>query len=135
MDAGTPALDFTLYFAHADLLILIDAIRSSAGAGTLLHYSRDQILRHSAPQRVDAHSPALGHALLFGEFADAAPEEVWLMGAATGNTEPGTQLSDAVRSSVPGLLEMVVERVRAQGVSAVRREVPRTARIWWERAA
>ncbi len=135
VDAGTPALDFILYFANADLLILLDGIKSSAPAGTLLRYSRDEILRHSAPLRVDAHSPALGHALMFGEFTDASPAEVWLMGAATANTDPGTQLTDAVRASVPQLLEMVAERVRAQGVSAVRTQVPRDAKIWWEQAA
>jgi hydrogenase maturation protease len=135
VDAGTPALDFSLYFANADLLILIDAIKSTAPPGTLLRYSREEILRQSAPLRVDAHSPALGHALMFGEFADASPNEVWLMGAATGNTEPGTQLTDAVRASVPALLEMVADTVRRQGVRADRLSVPRAARIWWEQAA
>jgi hydrogenase maturation protease len=135
VDAGTPALDFSLYFADADLLILVDAIKSSAPAGTLLRYSRDEILRQSAPLRVDAHSPALGHALLFGDFADASPKEVWLVGAAMGNTEPGTQLTDAVRASIPELVERIAAMVREQGVAAVRLARPRAARIWWEAAA
>jgi len=57
------------------------------------------------------------------------------MGAAAGNTEPGTQLSDAVRAAVPALLAMIVEAVREQGVSVTRLEVPRVARTWWETAA
>jgi hydrogenase maturation protease len=135
VDAGTPALDFGLYFADADLLIVVDAVKSTAPAGMPLSYSREEILRHSAPLRVDAHSPALGHALMFGDFAGGSPREVLLMGLAIGNNDPGTQLTGAVRASLPALLESIVETVRARGVSVTRPREPRPTHIWWEKAA
>ena len=135
VDAGTPALDFCLYFADADLLIVVDAVKSTAPAGTILSYSREDILRHSAPLRVDAHSPALGHALMFGDFAGAAPHEVTLFGVSIANHDPGTQLSPAVRGAIPALLDRIVEAVRAQEVSANRRRMPRPLQIWWEKAS
>jgi len=135
VDVGTPALDFMLYFANVDLLLVVDAVRSTAPAGTVLQYSREDILRRHAPLRVNAHSPALGHALLFAEFADASPQSVSLLGAATGNTEPGTQLTGSVRAVVPALMETIAAAILAQGVSATKREVPRVANAWWEVAA
>jgi len=132
VDAGTPALDFALYFANADMLLVIDAVRSGAPAGTLLRYSRNDILRGHAPLRIDAHSPALVHALMVGDFASASPSEVLLIGAAVGNTEPGTQLTDDVRAAVPALMEMIAEAIRAQGISMTPALVPRVAHTWWE---
>jgi hydrogenase maturation protease len=90
LDAGTPALDLTLYFANADMLVVVDAVKSSVPAGTVLRYGREDLLRHHAPLRVDPHSPAWGITLQFGNFADQSPKEVFLVGASVGSTEPGT---------------------------------------------
>lgn len=135
LDIGTPALDFLLYFANADLLLVIDAVRSSAPPGTLLRFSREDILRHHAPLRLDSHSPALGHALQFGAFADVSPRDVLLVGIAVENTETGTRLSESVRTAIPALIEMIAGEIRLKGVSAVKFEVPGQVRIWWETAA
>jgi len=135
VDAGTPALDFTLYFANADLLLVVDAVKSSAPAGTLLRYGREDILRHQAPLRIDPHSPALGHALQFGDFADASPKDVCLIGAAVENTEPGTQLSDPMRAAVPLIVDMILGTIRSYGVGVKRLAEPRPLRTWWEKAA
>lgn len=135
LDIGTPALDFALYFANADLLVLIDAVKSSAPVGTVLRYSKADILRKDAPLRMDAHSPALGHALQFAEFAGASPQAVLLVGASAGNTDPGTALTDPVRAAVPALLELIAEEVRRIGVAASLRHEPRPSHVWWETAS
>jgi hydrogenase maturation protease len=134
IDAGTPALDFILYFADVDLLLIVDAVRSSAPPGTVLRYTREDILRHHAPLRIDTHAPALGHALLFAEFAGASPPGVFLFGAAAGNTEPGTRLSNAVRGAVPALMDIIAQTVRAHGSSVDLLPAPRQALNWWEAA-
>jgi hydrogenase maturation protease len=132
VDAGVPAPGFAIDFANADLLLVIDGIRNASSGGTLLRYSREDILRHAVPARVDAYSPALGQALRLGELADTSPKEVCLFGIAVENTEPGNRLSESVRSAVPILMELISAEIRSHGVCAVRLLSPRATRIWEE---
>jgi hydrogenase maturation protease len=135
LDAGTPGLDLAPFLMGADVVIVIDTVRSDDTPGSLRLYRRDAILRHAPRQRLGPHDPGFKQTLLTLEFAGCGPREVLLVGVVPDTTAPSARLSPAARAAVPVAVEAVVAELERLGAPPARRLDPSPAMPWWERVA
>lgn len=131
LDLGTPALDLTHQIVGLHSLVLIDSVTSNEPVGTMVRYSKEDILRDSPAERLDPHSPALSECLMTASMLGASPENVLLVGIVGAVYEPGEPLSAAVRESVQPAIEAVLQELRRLGFSYQKRLVPHEPGIWW----
>jgi hydrogenase maturation protease len=132
IDVGTPGLDFTPYLADAKLVVVVDTVRGSEPPGSLRVLRDGEIVSAPPPPRMSPHEPGLREALMATEFSDSSPEEIVLVGVIPQTTDGGTHLSDPVRSSVRGVVDLIVAELARLERPVVRREPPAVPDIWWE---
>ncbi len=133
-DLGTPALELPTHLAGYDRVILVDAVKADAPAGTIRIYRRDEILRHPPGLRLSPHDPALKETLMLLDLTGEAPADLLLVGVVAKLTEMGVGLSDEVRASLRPAAEAVVAQLAEIGFTATRRETPRAPDLWWQAA-
>jgi hydrogenase maturation protease len=131
LDLGTPALDLTHQIVGLHSLILVDSVTSDDPTGTVVRYSKEDILRETPAERLDPHSPALSECLMTANMLGASPEHVLLVGIVGAVYEPGEPLSAAVRQSVQPAIDAVLQELRRLGFSDQKRLVPNEPGIWW----
>ena len=131
-DLGTPALDLTHQIVGLHSLILIDSVASGDYApGTVVLYRKEEILSVAPAERLDPHSPALSECLLTAEMLGASPEHVLLVGIVGSTYEPGESMSAAVRRSVDGAIQAILEELLRLGFSFEKKSSASEAGIWW----
>ena len=130
-DAGTPGLDLVPMLEHRRAVVIVDSVKSDAPPGTILLYSKDEILAGRVGIRFGPHEPALRDALAALEFSGAGPGEVVLIGVVPETVQTGTQLSPSVRDALPVALREVLRQLRRLGVDAVPRAVAAPPDVWW----
>lgn len=133
-ELGTPGFDLVPYLGGRDTVILVDAVRADAPAGTVRVYRREEILAHPPGLRVSPHDPALKETLLSLEFSGGGPREVVLVGIVPRRTEQGTGLSPEVAAAVPRAVAAVLAELERLGVRAAPRPSGEPAEVWWETA-
>ncbi len=133
LDVGTPGLDLLPYLAGASHVIIVDTVRAEGSPGELRLYRRDQLLAAPPQPRLSPHDPGLRDALLTAEIADAAPQEVLLVGVIPGATRTGVGLSEAVRTGVEPACLAVLSELDRLGLSARPRQPAQEPDIWWEK--
>jgi hydrogenase maturation protease len=112
-------------FAAEDLLIVIDAVRFGAEAGTIHRMSRED-LQAAARMPVTSHDIALADALSVCAllYPERMPKEVRFIGVEGENFNIlGAPLSDAIEKAVPIVVEEVL------GLLAVSDEVIDATRV------
>jgi hydrogenase maturation protease len=132
VDVGTPGLDFTPYLTDAELVVVVDAVRSGGDPGTVRVWRDDELLEAPPVARTNPHEPGLREALMATEFEDRRPQHVVLVGVVPRSLETGTRLSETVRSAVDPAAETVIAELARAGTSVARREPPARPEIWWE---
>lgn len=131
LDLGTPALDLTHQIVGLRSLILIDSVTSDDPPGSVVLYKKEDILRISPTQRLDPHSPALSECLLTAEMLGSSPENVLLVGIVGAGFEPGSALSESVRSSAGSAIEKIVGELTRLGYRVQKKSTPQTPALWW----
>lgn len=133
-DLGTPALDLTHRIARRRGVILIDCIAPGEyKAGTVLLYTKEQLLTAIPARRLDPHSPALSECLLTAEMLGAVPEKVLLIGAVGESFEPGNALSASILSSISKVIDAVIDELKSLEVDfRPRFSAGGEIRIWWQ---
>jgi hydrogenase maturation protease len=132
VDVGTPGLDFTPYLTDAELVVVVDAVRSSGAPGTIRVWRDDELLAAPPVARTNPHEPGLREALMATEFEDRRPRHIVLVGIVPQSVETGTRLSDPVRSVVDPVAETVVAELVRIGVTVRRKDRPDPLDVWWE---
>lgn len=123
------------HLAGFDRIVLIDAVAAQAPAGTVLRYSREDILRHPPGLRLSPHDPALKETLMMLDLIGQGPGDIVLVGVVAKLTGMGIGLSDEVRAALPSAIDGVIAELERFGVLAVPRHTPRAADLWWAAAA
>lgn len=131
-DLGTPGLDLIVHVEGLDALVLIDAVDNHLPAGSVMLYTKADILRHAPAVRMDPHSPALKETLMLADLEGEGPKEVSLVGISGQNYDMGKGLSDSVRRSAEAAMEMVLSELQRVGVRYTRRENVAKFAVWWE---
>jgi len=110
--AGTTAFFALEAMSGADYAVVVDAVAvEGAAPGTIHRYRyRDGSLDGSPPE-VLMHDFSFSDALQAGQAPYDLPEELLVIGVQPADTEPGTELSDAVAERVPDVIEIVRETI------------------------
>jgi hydrogenase maturation protease len=85
-------------------LILIDAVKSGAAIGSVLHIEGEAIYRQLA-RHTSTHGFGVADALQLAERLGQVPAKVVLLGVEAGETDTLAPLSSQMRASLPMLLE------------------------------
>jgi hydrogenase maturation protease len=130
-DLGTPALDLVDEISGRDAVILIDSVEDDAAPGTLLIYSKEDIVRLGSSARMDTHSPALVDTVLGAELLGIAPRDLLLVGIRAESYDAGCRLSGPVNASVKDAIGTILRQLDELGVNYRRREHAEDPGIWW----
>ena len=130
-DLGTPTIELPAHVAGFDAVVFIDAVAATAPAGSIIVYSREQILAHPPGLRVGPHDPSLRETLLTLDLVGNGPQHVVLVGIVAESAKMGLGLTPAVAAAIPAAIEQTLLELALLGVTATRREEPRDADLWW----
>lgn len=101
-----------------DLLIVIDACRTGAGAGSVLRFSPGD-LQHSGLRHTSTHGLGLADWLGFADQLGESPPEMLVYGIEANQCRMGEGLSDVVAAAIPALLELIRSDIDAVAGKAV----------------
>jgi hydrogenase maturation protease len=121
LDGGTLGLSLLGWLADAQDVLLVDAIRSDAPPGTLVHLEGDEVAP-AARERLSVHQIGVADLLDALRWIDAWPQRLALVGLVPERLSLGLARSPAVERALPALVDAVVGEIRARG----HRLVPRT---------
>jgi hydrogenase maturation protease len=110
-DLGTPGLDLPSYLMDHDRVIFIDAVAADAPPGSIVTYTREEIVAVAPGIRISPHEPTINDALLVLDFAGKAPSEVTLIGVVPERVDGGVGLSDVVAAAIPIVAEVIAALV------------------------
>jgi hydrogenase maturation protease len=114
LDGGTLGLSLLPYLQSADALILIDAVSADAPAGSFVRLSGDEVAPAVAT-RLSPHQVGVADLLDGARWLGGYPTRVTLLGLVPESMDLNVGLSDAVRASLPALVERIVEEARTLG--------------------
>jgi hydrogenase maturation protease len=100
-DLGTPSLSLPGYLTGLDAVVFIDAVKSDKPPGTILRFTREEIMAVEPGIRVSPHEPSINDALILLDFAGGGPTDVTLIGIVAETLEGGVNLSPRVAAAVP----------------------------------
>lgn len=134
-DLGTPGLDLAPFLMGYHAAIFVDAVNADAPPGTVLTYTRDQILKVAPPPRVSNHDPALKESLMSMDFAGLGPKHVLFVGVVPKSTTSRVGLSPEVRDAIPAAIDAILAELERLGRPARRLAQPVARTSWWEESA
>jgi hydrogenase maturation protease len=100
-------------------VVLLDAIRTRAPAGTVVELGRDQLPRYLA-HKLSPHQVDLKEVLALAEFRGTLPARTVAIGAEPAVVELSTELTPVVAEATGRVLQAVVDRLRDWGHSCRR---------------
>ena len=100
-DLGTPSLSLPGYLSEHDTVVFIDAVKSDQPPGTILQFTREEIMAVEPGIRISPHEPSINDALIMLAFAGTGPQNVTLIGIVPETLEGGINLSPRVAAAVP----------------------------------
>jgi hydrogenase maturation protease len=110
IEGGTLGLDLLHPLAEVTHLLALDAIDAGEAPGTVLRFAGEAIADMPASKSVHL----LGFSDLIGamQLTGDAPEEIVVLGVQPAQTGWGTELTSAVESAVPVLLDAAIRQIR-----------------------
>lgn len=133
VDAGTPGLDLTAWFAEKDAVIVVDVVKAKGAPGELRLYDREALMKKSPVLAMSPHDPGLREAILNADFMGVTPRHFKLVGVLPTACEYGLGLSDAVRAAIPAAMDAVLAELRPLGIVPPERSPPGEPDVWWEK--
>lgn len=130
LDGGTLGLSLLPYLEDAETVILVDAVRTDAPPGSLVHIDGADVAPAVAT-RLSPHQIGVADLLDGARWLDRYPARLLLLGVVPESMELAVGLSPRVRAALPVLVDRIVDQVRAMGFVFRRKspdETPLTAR-------
>jgi hydrogenase maturation protease len=125
VDGGTWGMNLLPLIEDAGRLILIDAIRTRAPAGTVVELEREQLPRYLS-HKLSPHQIDLREVLALADLRGTLPDQTVAIGAEPGEVVLSTALTASLREAVEPVALAVVARLARWG-HACRRLVPADA--------
>ena len=123
VDGGTWGMTLLPLIEDADRLVLIDAIRTGAPAGTVVELERAHLPRYLS-HKLSPHQIDLKEVLALAELRGTLPAETVAIGAEPGEVVLSTALTAPLEDAVDPVLLAVVARLAGWGHDCRRRMVP-----------
>jgi hydrogenase maturation protease len=132
VEGGTLGLDLLYPLAEATHLLAMDAIDAGETPGTVLRYAGEAIADLPAAKSVHllGFSDLIGAMRLTGD----APDEIVVLGVQPARIAWGTELTTAVESALPVLLEAAILQIRRWARAIEEASIPAPVDGIWQRA-
>jgi len=114
VDGGTLGLDLLALVAASDRVILVDAVRADASAGTLVRLTGDEVAP-AVYERLSPHQIGVADLIAGAALCERYPSEVVIIGVVPAMTDLQLGCTPAVEASVPGLVGNVLAELRRLG--------------------
>jgi hydrogenase maturation protease len=114
LDGGTLGLSLLPYLEDAEEAILIDAVRDDVAPGTLIRLS-DADVFPAVEARLSVHQIGVADLISTAALRERVPRHLVLLGLVPGTLELGVDLSPAVASRLPALVDAVASEASGMG--------------------
>jgi hydrogenase maturation protease len=126
VDGGTLGLDLLALVTASDRVILVDAVRADAPAGTLVRIAGDDVAP-AVYERLSPHQVGVADLLAGAALCDRYPDDVVIAGIVPATTALQLGCTPAVVAQLDALVESVLGELRRWGIEPVRRDTPAQA--------
>jgi hydrogenase maturation protease len=107
MDGGTLGLSLLPYLQDARRVILVDAVRADAAAGSLVRLEGEDVA-YAVAARLSPHQVGVADLLQGAHWLGQYPEAVVLLGVVPASIELGLARTPAVQARIPALVSSVL---------------------------
>ncbi len=115
LDGGTLGLSLLPIIEDSDQVLIVDAVRMDAPAGTLVLIEGADVLP-AVRLRLSVHQVGVADLLDAARMRGRLPQKLLLLGLIPESLELGCRLSPAVNAALPMLVEAIVGEARKLGV-------------------
>jgi hydrogenase maturation protease len=116
LDGGTLGLTLLSHIEDANNVILVDAVKADAPAGTLVRPEGEEV-GPAVATRLSPHQVGVADLLDAARWHDRQPPRLVLLGIVPESFELGVGLSRVVSAALPALVHMIVAEAQAVGHS------------------
>jgi hydrogenase maturation protease len=103
----------------AEHVYLVDVVDAKGEPGDIYRYEKDDFMLGKLPVKMSPHQIGIQEVLALSELRDRCPEKISLFGVIPHSYDAGVELSPLLAGKLPGLAELVVEELRADGHTVV----------------
>jgi len=115
-DAGTAGIYLSPFLEECDPVFVIDVVDIDAEPGSMHYYSTEDVKLGNIQTKMSPHQLGLLEILEICKLRDAAPECVEFYCVVPKDLDTSMELSDAVAPRVVEIAEMVLARLKKEGV-------------------
>jgi hydrogenase maturation protease len=115
IDGGTAGMELLDALVDADLLLVLDAVKSRRAPGSVVCLTAGEVPVFFR-SKLSPHQVSICDVLASLEFAGAAPRDLVLIGVEPESLELGLELTATVSAQVPAMVAMAVEQLAQRGV-------------------
>lgn len=116
IDGGTSGMEVMGSLAHADQVLILDAVKSGAAPASLVKLSGSEVPKFFS-LKMSPHQVSLADVLATLEFAGESPKNVTVLGVEPVSLEYALGLTPAVAERLPQLVAMALDELRGWGVA------------------
>lgn len=120
VDGGTLGLDLLALVAATDTVIIVDAVRANAPAGTLVRLAGDEVAS-AVYERLSPHQIGVADLIAGAALCDSYPSEVVILGVVPATTDLQLGCTPDVTASLDALVDSVLAELVARGYPPRRR--------------
>lgn len=120
IDGGTSGMEVMGSLAHADQVLILDAVKSGAAPASLVKLSGAEVPKFFS-LKMSPHQVSLADVLATLEFAGESPKNVTVLGVEPVSLEYNLGLTPAVAERLPQLVETAIGELRGWGVAVEER--------------
>ncbi len=107
-EAGTPGWGLPSWLEGHSSVILVDAVQMGQAPGTWRRFSPDEVRLIVQDETLSLHQPDLACGLALAQALEMLPDDLWIYGIEPGDTGAGSTLSPQVSSSLPAMVESII---------------------------
>lgn len=116
IDGGTSGMEVMGSLAHADHVLILDAVKSGSAPASLVRLSGAEVPKFFS-LKMSPHQVSLADVLATLEFAGESPKNVTVLGVEPESLEYNLGLTPAVAARLPQLVDMAVAELRGWDVA------------------
>jgi hydrogenase maturation protease len=128
LDGGTLGLALLPHLEDAGAVMLVDAVRADAPAGTIVRIAGDDV-GPAVASRLSPHQVGVADLLDGARWRGRYPQQVVLLGIVPAAFDLAIGLSPTVEAALPGLVERVVDEARRLGFDFERTHADETTPV------
>ena len=126
LDGGTLGLALLPTLETAEVVLIIDAIRSDGPPGSFVRLEGEDVA-HAAEHRLSVHQVGVSDLLGAARWQGSLPARLLLLGLVPQSMELGVERTPAVAAALPGLVEKVVAECATLGYPFTARQSHETS--------